>query len=232
MLNQIGVRSITKRTAKKTAKKKAAPAKPPVTLKGRTDKKREHPDFTLGMITQENLPLFLKVFPEPHRRFVLEYVRSWNARAAYHKIHPDTTEKTAKGCGHKLLQDKKVQLYLDWLAHVANEEHDFNEKDWNKNVKLVFRKSIADKPIYDKDGNETGEYRFDSAGATKSLDLEAKKNGLYVKQIAILDGNIPHYIVHQLVVPMIRPINMADPKFTTNITEAVKNEIAERKKRR
>jgi phage terminase small subunit len=217
----------TKKAAKKTAKKK--PTKP---ASGRADKKKNHPEFTAKQITEDNLQLFLKVFPENHRLFVLEYTRTWNARAAYHKVFPGVTEGTAKVNGHKLLRDKKVQLYLDWLAYVKNEKYEFDVAEYDKDLDDYHKKCMAAKPVLDKDGNQTGEYRFDSAGAGKALDLKAKRHGLQTKKIELTEGNVPHFIVHQLVVPQIRPINMADPKFKINITDAVKAEIASRNKGR
>jgi hypothetical protein len=38
----------------------------------------------------------------------------------------------------------------------------------------VFERCMQHKPVLDKDGNPTGEYRFDSAGAARALELMGK----------------------------------------------------------
>ena len=213
-----------KKQIKERTKKKPKPRS------GRTDKKKRHPRFTAGEITDENIDLFLKVFPENHRLFVMEYTRTWNARAAYQKIFPNVKETTAKSNGHKLLQDKKVQLYLDWLAYQKNLRYDVSKDDVMKDLKDVKEKAMDSVPVRDKDGNPIGTYNFNAAGANKSLELIGKELGMFVNKVQPDEGKTTHFLVHYHVVPEIKPVDMADPKFKEEITEAVKKYIRARKK--
>ena len=213
-----------KKQIKKHTKKKPKPRS------GRTDKKKQHPQFTAGEITDENIDLFLKVFPENQRLFAMEYTRTWNARAAYQKIFPNAKETTAKSNGHKLLQDKKVQLYLDWLAYQKNLRYEITKDELMRKLAVVTDQSLAAVPVRDSKGNATGDFVFNAAGANKSIELQGKEIGMFTNRLEIQDGRKIQYIVTHYVVPEIRPIDMADPKFKTEISKAVEAHIIERKK--
>jgi len=213
-----------KKKIKEHTKKKPKPRS------GRTDKKKQHPKFTAGEITGENIDLFLNVFPENHRLFAMEYTRTWNARAAYQKIFPNAKETTAKSNGHKLLQDKKVQLYLDWLAYQKNLRYEITKDDLMRQLAVVTDQSLAAVPLLDKKGNPTGQYIFNAAGANRSIELQGKELGMFVNKVQVDDSKSTQFIVHYHVVPEIKPVDMADPKFEEEITDAVKKYIIERKK--
>jgi len=217
-----------KKQNKKITDKKTSPKAKP--RSGRTDKRSMHPKFTANQISEDNLDLFLKVFPETHRLFAMEYTRSWNARAAYQRIHPNAKDNTAKNAGHVLLQDKKVQLYLDWLAYQKNLRYDVTKDDVMRDLKDVKEKAMDSVPVRDKDGNPIGTYNFNAAGANKSLELIGKELGMFVNKVQVDDSKSTHFIVHYHVVPEIKPVDMADPKFEEDITDAVKKYILDRKK--
>ena len=197
---------------------------------GRTDK-RIHPKFTAKEITKENLELFLSVFPEPHRLFTLEYKRTWNARSAYQKVYPESSERTAKSNGHKLLQTPKVQMYLDWLALKSNEKFEVSRDGLMKDLEKVKKQCMTDIPVLDRDGDPIGDYVFNASGANKSIELQGKEIGMFVNRVEVDDGKSAHFIVHYHVVPEIKPVDMASANFKDDITEAVKNYIRERKKK-
>lgn len=197
---------------------------------GRTDKK-SHPKFTAKEITKENLELFLSVFNEPHRLFTLEYTHTWNARSSYQKIYPGSSERTAKSNGHKLLQDAKVQLYLDWLARVSNDKFEISRESLMKKLSTVTDQCMSAVPVVDSDGDPIGDYVFNAAGANKSIELQGKEIGMFVNKIEVDDARRSEFIVYYHVVPEIKPVDMASTKFEDDITEAVKNYILERKKK-
>lgn len=198
---------------------------------GRTDRTKSHPKFTAKQITEANLELFLSVFPEKYRLFTMEYTRSWNARAAYQKIHPKSKISTAKTEGHKLLKDDKVQLYLDWLAQESNDKFEVTKEGLMKDLQDVKQQCMTAVPVRDRDGDPIGDYIFNASGANKSIELQGKEIGMFVNKVEVDDGRTSQFIVHYHVVPEIKPIDMASPKFEKDITEAVKNYIRERKKK-
>lgn len=205
-------------------------SKTPPKRSGRTDKKREHPKFAAKQITEDNLQLFLKVFPEIHRLFVMEYRRSWNARASYQKIHPNAKHTTAKNEGHKLLQNDNVQLYLDYLADIASERYEISESNIMMKLEKVSDQSMAAVPVKDHKGKETGEYVFNAAGANKSLELMGKQIGMFTNRIQIDDSRVPHIYASVYVVPEIHSIDLADPDFKMDFIRAVQVHMKDRLK--
>lgn len=199
---------------------------------GRTDRTKSHPKFTAKEITEANLELFLSTFPEKNRLFTLEYTRTWNARAAYQKIHPKAIITSAKSEGHKLLKDAKVQLYLDWLAYCANEKFEVTKDGLMKKLSIVTDQCMSAVPVVDRDGDPIGDYVFNAAGANKSIELQGKEIGMFVNKVEIDDGKTHQFIIHYHVVPEIKPVDMATTKFEEDITDAVKDYIKERSKRR
>ncbi len=197
---------------------------------GRTDK-RIHPKFTAKEITKENLELFLSVFPEPHRLFTLEYTRTWNARSAYQKIYPESSVRTAKSNGHKLLQTAKMQLYLDWLARVSSDKFEVSKEGLMKDLDTVKKQCMTAVPVTDSDGDEIGIYNFNAAGANKSIELQGKEIGMFVNKVELDDAKSSQFIVYYHVVPEIKPVDMASTRFEDDITEAVKNYIRDRLKK-
>ena len=89
---------------------------------------------------------------------------------------------------------------------------------------------MASVPVRDKDGNPIGTYNFNAAGANKSLELIGKELGMFVNKVQVDEGKTTHFLVHYHVVPKIKPVDMADPKFEEEITDAVKKYIRARKK--
>ena len=53
---------------------------------------------------------------------------------------------------------------------------------------------------------------------------------MFVNKVQVDEGKTTHFLVHYHVVPEIKPVDMADPKFEEEITEAVKKYIRARKK--
>lgn len=197
---------------------------------GRTDRTKSHPKFTAKEITKDNLELFLLTFPEKNRLFTLEYTRTWNACSSYKKYHPRSNTMTAKQEGHRMLKNDKVQLYLDWLARVSNDKFEVTKEGLMKKLSVVTDRCMAAVPVLDSDGDEIGNWVFNSTGANKSIELQGKEIGMFVNRVKVDDERESKFIVYYHVVPEIKPVDMATKEFEDEITEAVRNYIAERKK--
>lgn len=107
--------------------------------------------------------------------FVREYVKDLHATKA--AIRAGYSEKTARHQGSKLLADRNI------LAAIAAEQASVADTSridaaWvlHRAQQLVDR-CMQIEPVYDSDGAPTGEYKFDSAGAARGLQLIAKHTG-------------------------------------------------------
>ena len=99
------------------------------------------------------------------------------------KIKPEVTRKSAYNAALKLLQDDKVRGYIGVLLEERQKRLEMDE-DWVvSSLRNVHDRCMQNEPVYgagsevlDEDGEPTGEsiplyYKFDAAGAIKSLEL-------------------------------------------------------------
>jgi len=198
---------------------------------GKSVTKHSTPKFTQKELTDENITDFLQVFPEQERLFALEYSRTWNAKAAYQKIHPQAKDSTAKNAGYKFLQRHKIQLYLDYMAKQRSRKYNVTEEQIMRELDQVTQQSLAAVAVYGSDGKPTGEFTFNAAGANKSIELKGKQIGMFINKVQIDDGRQTQIIVHHHVVPEIRSIDMADPNYQLEINKAVERAIVERREK-
>lgn len=111
--------------------------------------------------------------------FCMEYLVDLNATQA--AIRAGYSEKGANVRGSELLANRNIQLRIAYLVSQRNERIELSQ-DWVvQRLKDVAERCMQREPILDKEGNPTGEYRFDSTGANKALDCLMKHLGGYQK---------------------------------------------------
>lgn len=95
-------------------------------------------------------------------------------KAGYAKV-------SAHSQGHDLLKHPEVSRALE-EGRRARAERVRVEADWVLDRLLdVVEKCMQDVPVLGHDGEPTGEYKFDSAGANRALDMLMKHMGMYAK---------------------------------------------------
>jgi phage terminase small subunit len=181
-------------------------------------------------VTEENLKSFLKQLPDDHRKFCLEYSLCWNAKAAYQKIHPKAKNTTAKSNGHKLLKDPKISSYLSYLGKQNAKVYQINKEDLIMDLIQVKQQSLAAVPVYGKDGKPTGDYLFNATGATQAIKMLGSEIGMFTNKLQVEDLTRNNIQAHIYVVPELRTIDMADPKFNKEITLAIQEHMNKRVK--
>ncbi|MDF2800779.1 MAG: terminase small subunit [Anaerocolumna sp.] len=120
---------------------------------------------------------------EKQKRFIDEYLVDLNATAAYKRAYNVTNDNTAKVNGSRLLTKADIREIVD--KRKADRAKDTGI---TANYVLTSLKNIADKcmtaePVTDREGNSTGEYRFDSSGANRALELLGKHLKLFTDKI-------------------------------------------------
>ena len=115
------------------------------------------------------------------QRFVDEYVQDMNASQA--ALRAGYSPKTADRQGHRLLKNaeiaaeiarkqaetaEKLQLSHEWVIQRLMDNHD-------RAMQLV--------PVLDREGNETGEFRYEGNVANKALELIGKHLGTFADRI-------------------------------------------------
>lgn len=114
------------------------------------------------------------------RRFVEQMLVSPNAASAYRRAGGTAkTEGTVRSGAWELLTNPNVQRALQELRE-KRRIRVLIEQDWVLEKLLdVVERCMQEVPVFGADGEPTGEYRFDSAGANKALDLLMKHLGMF-----------------------------------------------------
>jgi len=102
-------------------------------------------------------------------RFAHEYLKDFNAGQAAVRAGYAKSSSRSKGC--HLLQDQRVQDIIQKKAKDHLERIDVDAAYVLAGAKEVYIRCMNAEPVRDKDGNESGQWKFDSSGATKALKL-------------------------------------------------------------
>ena len=109
--------------------------------------------------------------------FCEEYIIDFNATQA--AIRAGYSKKTANEQAARLLANVSIQTYLKELIERRNERTKITQDEVIADIIKVKNRCMQEEAILDKDGNITGIYKFDSAGANKALDMLMKHTGGY-----------------------------------------------------
>ena len=114
---------------------------------------------------------------EKQKMFCKEYLVDFNGTQA--AIRAGYSKKTANEQASRLLTKVNVQKYLQQLIEKRNKRTNITQDDVVADIIKVKDRCMQNEAVLDKEGNETGIYKFDSNGANKALDMLAKHVGFY-----------------------------------------------------
>lgn len=117
------------------------------------------------------------------KRFVDEYLIDLNATAAAKRA--GYSEKSADKIGPELLGKTSIQEALSKALAKRSERTEITQ-DWVlSRLQTVAERCLQAAAVIDKEGNPTGEYKFDSSGANKSLELLGKHLKLFTEKVEL-----------------------------------------------
>ena len=114
---------------------------------------------------------------EKQKMFCKEYLVDFNGTQA--AIRAGYSKKTANEQASRLLAKVNVQTYLKHLIEKRNKRTNITQDDVVADIIKVKDRCMQNEAVLDKEGNETGIYKFDSNGANKALDMLMKHTGGY-----------------------------------------------------
>ena len=114
---------------------------------------------------------------ERQRIFCNEYLVDFNGTQA--AIRAGYSKKTANEQASRMLAKVNVQTYLQQLIEKRNKRTNIMQDDVVADIIKVKDRCMQNEAVLDKEGNETGIYKFDSNGANKALDMLMKHTGGY-----------------------------------------------------
>lgn len=81
--------------------------------------------------------------------------------------------------GSRLYNTPEIKAEIDRRREVLQEKSDITQEWVLNQLVSVAQRCMQAEPVRDKDGNNTGEYRFDSAGSNRALELVGKHLGMF-----------------------------------------------------
>ena len=114
---------------------------------------------------------------EKQKQFCEEYIIDLNGTQA--AIRAGYSEKTANRIASELLTKLDIQEYICKLKNKRSERVKYSQDELMRDILEVKNRCMQANPVLDKEGNETGIWKFDSNGANKALDMLAKHVGFY-----------------------------------------------------
>ena len=114
---------------------------------------------------------------EQQKQFCEEYIIDLNGTQA--AIRAGYSEKTANRIASELLSKLDIQEYICELKNKRSERVKYSQDELMRDILEVKNRCMQANPVLDKEGNETGIWKFDSNGANKALDMLAKHVGFY-----------------------------------------------------
>lgn len=116
---------------------------------------------------------------DKQERFVKEYLVDLNATAAYKRAGYSARGNSAEVNASRLLRNAKVEVRVQ-EAFSERAQRVEVDQDWvlEKLVANVAR-SMKVEAVYNKDGDEIGEYQYQGSVANKALELVGKHLGMF-----------------------------------------------------
>ena len=126
-----------------------------------------------------------KVLNPKQKKFCQEYIKDFNATQA--AIRSGYSKKTAKVIGYENLTKPYIRDYLASLIAKQAEKAEITVQEIIQDLKKLKDRCMQEIEVRDKEGNPIGEYKFDSAGANRSLELLGKHLAMFTDKINV-DG--------------------------------------------
>ena len=114
---------------------------------------------------------------EKQKQFCEEYIIDLNGTQA--AIRAGYSAKTANEQAAQLLAKLSIQEYVQKIKNERSERVKYSQDELMRDILEVKNRCLQANPVLDKEGNETGVWKFDSNGANKALDMLAKHVGFY-----------------------------------------------------
>ncbi len=118
---------------------------------------------------------------EKQKTFVREYLVDLNATQA--AIRAGYSQKRASELGYQLLQKTTVQQEIQKAMDARAKRTEITADYVLQGLKTVADRCMQGEPVTDREGNPTGEWRFDSGGANRALELLGKNLKLFTDKM-------------------------------------------------
>lgn len=106
-----------------------------------------------------------------------------NATQAYMLMNPNTeSSATARVQAMRILSSPNVRSYMKWYVDNNHTAQVVTREFVMLRLRHVADRALAATPVFDKDGQPTGEYKCDFNAANKALELLGKQQGMFKEE--------------------------------------------------
>lgn len=123
------------------------------------------------------------------QRFVEEYLVDLNATAAYKRAGYTAKGNAAEASASQLLSNPKVQQAVQAAMNKRSERVEVTQDYVLKTIVDTIERCKQAEPVRGKDGDETGEYKFDANAVLKGAELLGKHLKLFTDKTE-LSGSV------------------------------------------
>jgi len=127
-------------------------------------------------------------------RFCNEYLIDLNGTLAYQRAYGSSTAVSSTN-GSRLLRNAHVASHIAELMKSRASEYEISQGWVIERLIDTYRKAAEAVPVTDFRGNETGQFKFDSQGANRSLELIGKHLGMFADRLKV-EGQLEQVIVN------------------------------------
>lgn len=124
---------------------------------------------------------------EKEAAFVREYLIDCNATQA--AIRAGYSQKTAASIGSENLRKPHIQEAIDKAIQKRSEKTEISAEYVLKTIKDTIERCSQATPVLDREGEPTGEYRFDSTAVLKGAELLGKHLKLFTEKTELTGPN-------------------------------------------
>lgn len=120
---------------------------------------------------------------DKQKRFADEYLIDLNATQA--AIRAGYSEKTARSIGQRLLTKVDIQTYVEEKQKALEEKTGVTIEWIIDELVSTYERCRQKVAILDDEGNETGEWRFESSTSARCLELLGKHLGMFKERLEL-----------------------------------------------
>lgn len=132
---------------------------------------------------------------EKQKRFCEEYLKDLNGTQS--AIRAGYSKRSANEQAARLLAKDNVNEYLNKLRQKIEDDNKLTIQWVLDELVKNKERAMQEEPVYDKEGNETGEYTYQGAVANKAIELIGKHLGMWQNKLE-LSGNVGVTIINDM----------------------------------
>lgn len=147
---------------------------------------------------------------DQQKKFADQYCKQHNATKA--AISAGYSETSARSQASQLLALDEIALYIEHKLSAISKEAEVDATWVLKRFKTISDRCMQEEPVLDKEGQPTGEYRFDSSGANNATAHLGKIIGVFEKdnEQSKINLSIPAPVIYNTAPPLASNENEID----------------------